>query len=397
MAGWNDNGRGSYGGGGYNNNRSGYSNSYNGNRSSSGSYNSRGSYGQQKELPPEITPKKVPEDYVDEAERIMRSLMSGGKTVTTSKIRNLLSLVTDIYNEENIRTDEKLRPESVVKLNLMRVRVAYECGRDDTVKSFVAQTNLLEYLKGISTDRADLTTWKRWSLSTATLAARRGNHMYGKILIRCDLEVRTGMHIGGSSAFSAIGAVDSPVVRDPYTGYPIVPGSSLKGKLRTLLARSTCQDIEHMPAFDKDDERILRLFGSSEPVRRSRLQFADAFLSNAKELSNVGVTEVKTENAISRANSVANPRQIERVIAGAKFGVSIVYDVIDPAQVEEDLSLLAKGMKLLQMDYLGGHGSRGSGRVSLKNFALEGYGAQADLSHLKSLFDEVDSYELFSV
>lgn len=155
MAGWNDNGR-SYGGGGYNNSRSGYSNSYNGNRSGSGSYNNRSSYGQQKELPPEITPKKVPEDYVDEAERIMRSLMSQPKKVTTSKIRNLLSLVTDIYNEENIRTEEKLRPESVVKLNLMRVRVAYECGRDDTVKNFVAQTSLLEYLKGISTDRADL-------------------------------------------------------------------------------------------------------------------------------------------------------------------------------------------------------------------------------------------------
>ena len=117
------------------------------------------SYGQQNELPPEITPKKVPEDYVDEAERIMRSLMSQPKKVTTSKIRNLLSLVTDIYNEENIRTEEKLRPESVVKLNLMRVRVAYECGRDnrdDTVKTFVKQTNLLEYLKGISDDRADL-------------------------------------------------------------------------------------------------------------------------------------------------------------------------------------------------------------------------------------------------
>ena len=155
MAGWNDNGR-SYGGGGYNNSRSGYSNSYNGNRSGSGSYNNRSSYGQQKELPPEITPKKVPEDYVDEAERIMRSLMSQPKKVTTSKIRNLLSLVTDIYNTENIRTEEKLLPESIVKLNLMRVRVAYECGRDDTVKSFVAQTNLPEYLKGISTDRADL-------------------------------------------------------------------------------------------------------------------------------------------------------------------------------------------------------------------------------------------------
>ena len=223
--------------------------------------------------------------------------------------------------------------------------------------------------------------------------------MYGKILIRCDLEVRTGMHIGGSSAFSAIGAVDSPVVRDPYTGYPIVPGSSLKGKLRTLLARSRCQDIENMPDFDQDDEAILRLFGSSEPVRRSRLQFADAFLSNADQLSAVGVTEVKTENAISRANSVANPRQIERVIAGAKFAVRIVYDVTDSAQIQEDLALLAKGMKLLQMDYLGGHGSRGSGRVSLKNFTLDNRAAPEglDFNELQALFDEVDSYELFPV
>ena len=223
--------------------------------------------------------------------------------------------------------------------------------------------------------------------------------MYGKILIRCDLIVRTGMHIGGSSAFSAIGAVDSPVVRDPYTGLPIVPGSSLKGKLRTLLARSLCQDIENMPDLSADDARILRLFGSAEPVRRSRLQFADAFLTNAEALSSKGVrvTEVKTENTISRANAQATPRQIERVIAGAVFGVSIVYDVTDPAQVEEDLALLAKGMKLLQMDYLGGHGSRGSGRVSLKNFALKSYGAPVELDSLKALFDEVDSYELFSV
>lgn len=223
--------------------------------------------------------------------------------------------------------------------------------------------------------------------------------MYGKILIRCDLIVCTGMHIGGSSAFSAIGAVDSPVVRDPYTGLPIVPGSSLKGKLRTLLARSLCQDIENMPDLSADDARILRLFGSAEPVRRSRLQFADAFLTNAEALSNKGVrvTEVKTENTISRANSVANPRQIERVIAGAVFGVSIVYDVTDPAQVEEDLALLAKGMKLLQWDYLGGHGSRGSGRVNPKNFTLKNYGAPVELDSLKALFDEVDSYELFSV
>ena len=64
--------------------------------------------------------------------------------------------------------------------------------------------------------------------------------MYGKIIIHCVLTVKTGLHIGDSSAFSAIGAVDSPVVRDPYTNWPIIPGSSLKGKIRTLLVRSKC-------------------------------------------------------------------------------------------------------------------------------------------------------------
>ena len=128
--------------------------------------NSRGGKDPQKALPPETIPRKVPENYVDEAERIMRALISSGTTVTTSKIRNLLSLVTDIYNEENIRTEEKLRPESVVKLNLMRVRVAYEYGRDNgasvgkdkvyPMREFITQAHLREYLKGISTDRADL-------------------------------------------------------------------------------------------------------------------------------------------------------------------------------------------------------------------------------------------------
>ena len=62
--------------------------------------------------------------------------------------------------------------------------------------------------------------------------------MYGKIVIECKLKVQTGMHIGGSSSFSAIGAVDSPVIRDAFTGQPMLPGSSLKGKMRSLLAKS---------------------------------------------------------------------------------------------------------------------------------------------------------------
>lgn len=219
--------------------------------------------------------------------------------------------------------------------------------------------------------------------------------MYTKILIQFDLEVVTGMHIGGSSAFSAIGAVDSPVIRDALTGRPIVPGSSLKGKLRTLLARSFAGDIQKMPEFKDDHPTVLRMFGSTSA--RSRLQFADAFVRNAEIMKAVGLTEVKSENVIKRLTSEAMPRQIERVNPGTIFAETIVYDVCDQEEMLEDLMLLAKAMKLLQMDYLGGHGSRGSGRVSLKNFRIQDFDGKTDCAQLQKLFDEVAGYELFSV
>jgi CRISPR-associated protein Csm3 len=68
------------------------------------------------------------------------------------------------------------------------------------------------------------------------------NMGYSKLLIKGEIEVVTGLHIGGSSSYSAIGAVDSPVVRDSVTGNPIIPGSSLKGKMRALLQKNLwCQ------------------------------------------------------------------------------------------------------------------------------------------------------------
>lgn len=219
--------------------------------------------------------------------------------------------------------------------------------------------------------------------------------MYTKILIQFDLEVVTGMHIGGSSTFSAIGAVDSPVIRDALTGRPIVPGSSLKGKLRTLLARSFATDIQQMPDFKDDHSIVRRMFGSTSA--RSRLQFADAFVRNVEQMKAVGLTEVKSENVIKRLTSEAMPRQIERVNPGTIFAETIVYDVCDEEEMQEDLKLLAKSMKLLQMDYLGGHGSRGSGRVSLKNFRIQDFGGKVDCAQLQKLFDEVAGYELFSV
>lgn len=220
--------------------------------------------------------------------------------------------------------------------------------------------------------------------------------MYGKILLKCKIVVRTGLHIGGSNAFSAIGAADKLVVRDPLSGLPIIPGSSLKGKLRTLIARSICGDITKMPNWNDDAPQVGRLFGIAQTVP-SRLQFADCFVTNAEQMRRVGITEVKAENSIDRSTSVANPRFIERVTPGTEFAASIVYDITQESEIMEDLQLLAKGMKLLQLDYLGGNGTRGSGRVSLRDFEIEVFGADLDQDVIRALFDEVHSYELLPV
>lgn len=212
--------------------------------------------------------------------------------------------------------------------------------------------------------------------------------MYGKILIHCQLEVVTGMHIGGSDAFSAIGAVDKPVIRDPQSNEPILPGSSLKGKLRTLLACSISQDIRNMPDFSQDAPVIRRLFGvAGTQKEHTRLQFSDAFVCNAEEFQNIGLTEIKAENSINRRTSVANPRQIERVNRGVCFDVRIAYDIVNENEINEDFKALAKAMKLLQYDYLGGHGTRGYGRVRLKNLRLIPLETSLEICQLEELKD----------
>lgn len=192
--------------------------------------------------------------------------------------------------------------------------------------------------------------------------------MLAKIEISGTLEVVTGMHIGGSSAFSAIGAVDSPVVKDTRTNHPMIPGSSLKGKMRSLLAKRYNEFKAEKP--DDDAECLTDLFGSAKKgqVKTSRLLFTDMFLENMDELKRAGLTgatEVKFENSISRATAVANPRQIERVVRGAVFPLQLIYEVEDEEKMISDFKILKEGFELLEYDYLGGNGSRGYGRVKI--------------------------------
>lgn len=197
--------------------------------------------------------------------------------------------------------------------------------------------------------------------------------MYAKIRISGDILVKTGMHIGGSSAFAAIGAVDSPVIRDVRTNLPMIPGSSLKGKMRTLLAKEFNFSIVEP---DNDHERITRLFGSAKKnrVKRSRVLFSDMVLANETELRNAGLqsmTEVKFENNISRATAVANPRQIERAVRGSVFEMDLIYEVEESSELIEDMETLAEGIRLLQYDYLGGNGSRGYGKIEFQNISAD--------------------------
>ena len=196
----------------------------------------------------------------------------------------------------------------------------------------------------------------------------------GKLKITAQLKLETGLHIGGSDTFSPIGAVDSPFIRDPYTKEPIIPGSSLKGKIRSLLRRN-----EGVFSLQDESPVLKRLFGMAEKngATPARLQFWDVKMNGTtvealKVLDmDTYLGEVKFENTINPLSGEANPRQIERVPAGAVFDFQLVYNISDVEQVGEDLQTLADGMKLLTWDYLGGSGSRGYGRVSFSDWKVE--------------------------
>lgn len=194
--------------------------------------------------------------------------------------------------------------------------------------------------------------------------------MLNKIRINGEIELLTGLHIGTGGEFAAIGAADSPVIKDIITNESIIPGSSLKGKFRSMLGAR--YSIKNTNGADDDCDEIKRLFGSVD--KPSRLIFSDMTISNKDELNSLNVyttTETKFENTINRLSGVANPRQIERTIRGCKYSMDIIYNLKEEDEALEDMKMLAEGFKLLEFDYLGGHGSRGYGKVKFNNLSAE--------------------------
>jgi CRISPR-associated protein Csm3 len=259
----------------------------------------------------------------------------------------------------------------------------------------------------------------------------------GKLILDGDLQCETGLHIGAGKGSLEIGGADNPVVKDAF-GRPYIPGSSLRGKLRSLLehasglavpaelvyvSRRKGQEVR-IHQSDRPDDEICVLFGRNpgrvervqgEPLESSaatpsRLTVYDAPLDGdsitpqMRENLDDELTEVKSENAVDRITSQANPRTLERVPAGARFRFRLVLDILcDPDK--ELFGRVLEALRLLEDDSLGGGGSRGSGRVRLSNLRLAWRGrdfyaagsaeselmASGDLAGLQSLAGDLAS------
>jgi CRISPR-associated protein Csm3 len=224
----------------------------------------------------------------------------------------------------------------------------------------------------------------------------------GKLILEGEIQCQTGLHIGAGKGSLEIGGADNPVVKDAF-GIPYIPGSSLRGRLRSLLEQTLGLAVPSELIYlskrkgqevrihqsDRPDDEICILFGrnpgrvervSGEAVESPRATPArltiydaplvvDSITPQMRENLDDELTEVKSENAVDRITSQANPRTLERVPSGARFRFRMVLDVL----CEEDkplLARLAEGLRLLEDDALGGGGSRGSGRVAFSGLNL---------------------------
>jgi CRISPR-associated protein Csm3 len=210
-------------------------------------------------------------------------------------------------------------------------------------------------------------------------------------IIHADLKLLTGLHIGAGDGEMHIGGVDNTVIRHPVTHEPYIPGSSLKGKIRSLLEwRSGA--VQEGPLSWKQQKQpgvlpILQLFGigggdsndlSPEDARTlgpTRLAFWDCPLQkiwvDKMQEDNQPFIEVKSENSINRITGTAQfPRQTERVVEGAIFNFRLSFKRLDSGD-DHLFDIILAGLKLLERDSLGGSGSRGYGKVRFENLVVD--------------------------
>ncbi|MBL8191790.1 MAG: type III-A CRISPR-associated RAMP protein Csm3 [Acidobacteria bacterium] len=216
------------------------------------------------------------------------------------------------------------------------------------------------------------------------------NEFKATITLRGKIECVTGLHIGGSGGGYEIGGMDNPVIRNAVDGFPYIPGSSLKGKMRSLMewAEGKISKDGNTWHSNNPDDVITRIFGTAagmkdnEGNKENRMGPTRIIVRDAKpdddtkkmmlrlqQEQGLPYVEIKTEVTINRITSKPpfGPRQMERVPVGSKFDFEIVYAIYEVAGTKvKDVDLLDKlfmALRLVEDSTLGGSGSRGSGQV----------------------------------
>lgn len=213
--------------------------------------------------------------------------------------------------------------------------------------------------------------------------------LHGRVIITGKIEVLTGLRIGGQPAGIEIGGIDNVVIRNPLDNQPYVPGSSLKGKMRSLFERFTHAEMNHKiqevrihSCHDDEDEgkcyetcKVCHIFGMPgegkvKAAHPTPLIVRDVRLDTDSLKGVNSYTEIKWEAAIDRITSAAVPRQMERVPAGAVFDpLEIIFNVYTEQNLQHVQDVLM-ALQLVEDDYLGGLGSRGSGKVCFGGLML---------------------------
>ena len=216
-------------------------------------------------------------------------------------------------------------------------------------------------------------------------------NLYGRVFITANIKSLTGLHIGGSGTGLEIGGVDKAVIRNPVDKRPYIPGSSLRGKMRSqtekLLGKKQNNRIGQVTIHTCKTEAeytgnggcaVCYIFGvpAEEYSKPTRLVVRDVRLTDAsaeemdKANTELRYAEIKTEVAIDRVTSAATPRSLERVPAGAVFGpAEFVFGVYEKADFDR-LKTVIEALQLVEDDYIGGAGSRGSGKVQFDEIRI---------------------------
>ena len=203
--------------------------------------------------------------------------------------------------------------------------------------------------------------------------------------MRYEIELLDGTRIGSTGGGLEIGGVDLTPLKDPITGHPYIPGSSLKGKLRSTLEKEHGLGQHGNPCgCGRKDCVVCPVFGAHMNTRAesgpSRLTVRDARFTasyaeswKARLLEGLPAFETKTENTIDRGSGMAkNPRTQERVPAGAQFQAVMILKIFEGDAKDKMVKNLKNALAIIQrFDSLGAGGSRGSGRIAIHDFTAQ--------------------------